>query len=117
MAVTGAGQTLYELACTGCPAVAIEMVPNQTGQLEELIRAGSVRRGGRAGQMDGFRELREALLPLLSDRQIRQAMSEAGRRLVDGKGALRVARALLSMAEGSGSGAGGRQASVSHGGG
>ncbi len=99
LAVTGAGQTLYELARVGCPAVAFEIAFNQQGQLEHLVQAGSVRRAGGVRQPDALPELRKAFLPILLDRQVRLAMSEAGPCLVDGQGALRVARELLLLSK------------------
>lgn len=97
LAVTGAGQTLYELARVGCPAVAVCVASNQEGQLAHLVKAGCARSGGSAGQPEDLPELRQALLAVLPDGEARLAMSEAGPRLVDGQGALRVAREIASL--------------------
>lgn len=96
LAVSAAGQTLYELACVGCPTVAIQMAPNQRPQLNALEAAGVLYSIGGAARPDTLTRLAEAIPALLADRPRRAAMSAAGRRLVDGEGALRVAAAITS---------------------
>ena len=93
VAVSAAGQTLYELACVGCPTIAIQTAENQRGQLEALAAAGAVYPVAEAAQPA---RLAEAVPALLADRQRREAMSAAGQRLVDGQGALRVAEAITA---------------------
>lgn len=95
VAISGAGQTLYELACVGCPAVALKIASNQGMQLKAFAEAGTVLDVREARQRNAVRRIREALLSLLNDRTARMAMAQAGQRLVDGQGALRVARVLL----------------------
>lgn len=96
LAVTAAGQTLYELACAGCPAVAIETASNQNGHLRVLAEAGVVVEAGDACRDDLTAILRDLLPPLMSDRDRRQRMAAAGQRMVDGRGAGRVAEAILA---------------------
>ena len=43
LALTGGGQTTYELAATGTPAVAIRIADNQTGNLKGLSTCGALR--------------------------------------------------------------------------
>lgn len=100
LAVSAAGQTLYELARVGCPAVSFSMGSDQSEQLEAIARAGCARSVGDARQGDLCARIREALTGLLSDAPLRSAMAKAGRRLVDGQGAHRVAEAVMAMAEG-----------------
>ncbi len=93
LAVSGAGQTLFELYASGCPCVALQLADNQrfTGQLLERIGAG--RMIWRAGLTDEavLREVGE----LAGDRVARERMSRAGRAAVDGLGAKRLADILL----------------------
>lgn len=94
LAVSGAGQTLFELYATGCPCIALQLADNQrlTGRLLERIGAG--RMIWQAGLTDEaiLREVRE----LAGDRMAREQMSRAGRAAVDGLGARRLAEVLLN---------------------
>lgn len=89
------GQTLYEFAATGTPAVAAELGPDQRSNIRALSRAGAALPVGRPGPRWGAR-LSRALSELTPAR--RREMSEAGRALVDGRGALRAAVALMEAA-------------------
>lgn len=97
LAVSGGGQTLYELARVGCPTVAVQVGMDQAGQLQALAEAGCVRSAGKAGEGDVLARVGAATLSLLEDRPAREAMAQAGQRLVDGQGALRVAAELLEL--------------------
>ena len=94
LAISGGGQTLSELAATGTPAVAVEIAKNQAGSLAAMIERGVAVPGGKATDDDVIVQVREAVRRLLSDPEVRAAMSLAGRRLVDGRGAERVAHVL-----------------------
>lgn len=98
LAISAAGQTLYELMAAGTPAIAVVTADNQMGQAQALAAQGVVDLVGDARQ-EGFRErLQDALRRLCGDSDRRGAMSRAGQHLVDGQGAVRVARALLRSA-------------------
>ncbi len=97
LAISGAGQTLYELACVGCPTLAIQVAGDQAGQLKELSRVGFVRRIGPVGDERFWKRFREALVSLMNDSIRRASMARAGQRLVDGRGAVRVACALKDL--------------------
>lgn len=94
LAVTAGGQTLYELACIGCPAVAFSAAANQDGQLASFVEAGAARHAGAVQDSDLPQKVAGALRELAENPELRARMSQAGRRLVDGQGALRAARAL-----------------------
>lgn len=93
-AVTAAGQTLYELARTGTPAVAACVADNQRPQALAWERAGAIILvdGAQAGAPTSLADG----LALLANATLRSHMSGVGPRLLDGRGANRVARALLS---------------------
>lgn len=95
VAVSAGGQTLYELACVGCPTVAIRLASNQDGQLEAFAKAGFVRAVGRAEDEHVVTAMGHAVLSLLGDSKARAVMASAGQRLVDGEGAMRVAKTIM----------------------
>lgn len=94
LAVSAAGQTLYELARTGCPTVAVRVAANQEGQLRAFAAAGTLLPGGSMEKDGDFSEVREGVSRLLADPLKREAMSAAGRALIDGAGAGRVAETI-----------------------
>ena len=96
MAISAGGQTLYELACVGCPTVAIRLAANQDGQMAVFEKAGFLRIAGDgdySGIVDAISDTAKALI---ADQQTWAAMSAAGQQLIDGQGALRVAQTLLT---------------------
>ncbi len=101
LAVSAGGQTLYELACVGCPTVAVKVASNQDRQLQAFIETGFIQPVGDAGDSRVVAAVGEAVLSLLPDCEARAGMSAAGRQLVDGQGALRVAQVILDRLLGS----------------
>jgi spore coat polysaccharide biosynthesis predicted glycosyltransferase SpsG len=95
LAVSAAGQTLFELAWAGCPAVAIAVADNQRANLAGFAARGTVRVGAAPDGPDFAARLADTLRAVLADVEARRAMSAAGQRLVDGHGARRVAAAAL----------------------
>lgn len=95
VAISAAGQTLYELARVGCPTVAVSIAENQEPQLRSFMEAGAVLLAGRAHDTDVVDKVRAALLALIADRSSRNTMGQTGRRLIDGHGAHRVVDGLL----------------------
>lgn len=94
LAVTAAGQTLYELAACGRPAVAIEAAQNQHAQVEALARAGALAHVDAVTSADFVMRVVAAVRALAADPVRRRTMSAAARRMVDGQGATRVIHAL-----------------------
>ena len=97
VAIAAGGQTTYELAATGTPAVAVAVADNQLGNLAALEALGTLRWAGRARD-PGLEGLVAAGLRELEGSARRQAMANAGRCVVDGGGADRVAEAILEVA-------------------
>lgn len=95
LAISAAGQTLYELACAGCPNVAVAMAENQVEQVRAFAEANIVFSAGQVHDPDILGAIAAAFATLQSNPTRRRAMSKAGRRLVDGQGARRVARVLV----------------------
>jgi len=98
MALTSGGSTVWELARYGCPALVVETVPAETRLVEGLRRVGLFDALGPETGLDGGK-IEHAVTDRLSDPAWRERMAAQGRRLVDGGGALRVARALAGMDE------------------
>lgn len=95
LAVSAGGQTTFELAAAGVPAVALELADNQRVLLAGFARAGTLLAVGEAAAPEMGTRLAEAVGRLCMDPALRRRMSEAGPALVDGRGAERVATALI----------------------
>jgi UDP-2,4-diacetamido-2,4,6-trideoxy-beta-L-altropyranose hydrolase len=104
IAVTGGGQTAYELAATATPALAICLAENQRSNLAGLEREGTLINAGDALAHELPEKIRSVLRDLDTDVSRRRKMGTRGRQLIDGLGAERVARAII---EATGSGVGG----------
>ncbi|MCM8811711.1 MAG: hypothetical protein NC910_01495 [Candidatus Omnitrophica bacterium] len=99
IAVSGGGQTAYELAATATPTLGILAAPNQHVNLKGLASAGTLQDLGSPEDPAFEKKLREAVLHLAGDPHKRRWMGEAGRFLVDGKGTRRVADEILHLIE------------------
>jgi UDP-2,4-diacetamido-2,4,6-trideoxy-beta-L-altropyranose hydrolase len=97
LALCGGGQTTYELAATGTPAIAIRTAENQTVNLEGLSAAGSLVWSGDVNDDNLEAKVTRELKTLADDASRRAVMSRQGRTLVDGQGAARVAKSILSL--------------------
>jgi UDP-2,4-diacetamido-2,4,6-trideoxy-beta-L-altropyranose hydrolase len=98
LALCGGGQTTYELAATGTPALAVRLEDNQTQNLAGLNAAGALVWAGDVHDADLEAKTKRALTAIAGDPARRAALSQRGRALVDGQGAARVARAILDLA-------------------
>jgi UDP-2,4-diacetamido-2,4,6-trideoxy-beta-L-altropyranose hydrolase len=96
LAVAAAGSTCWELAFCGVPFVTIALADNQQRIAKSLEVAGISRHAGWHAEVDE-RGLAETVARLSTDREARAAMTSAGRELVDGRGAERVARQLAGV--------------------
>ncbi|BDQ33002.1 UDP-2,4-diacetamido-2,4,6-trideoxy-beta-L-altropyranose hydrolase [Pseudodesulfovibrio portus] len=93
LAVSAGGTTSWELCYFGVPFIAVRIADNQQGVIRELDRHGAARcidSGPSVG------DIATNLEELIHDRKARQAMQTAGTLLVDGKGAMRVARTMYN---------------------
>lgn len=100
LAVSAGGQTLYELAWAGCPTIAAVTAVNQDDQVRVFEQEGFVESAGHAADPGVIDRIVTAARRLMNDRESRAAMSRAGQRLVDGRGAVRVADAIFGVADG-----------------
>jgi len=97
LAFTAGGVTLYELARTGTPSIVFCVAENQKRNVKAMAKVGAVRQAGLSAgeiQVSGLKKL----MVRMAAPVCRRRMSAAGMKVVDGLGALRVAkyaRALL----------------------
>ena len=96
MAVTAAGVSCWELACFGVPMVMIVAAENQRASARAVCRAGAAVLFEDTSDR-GLRRLAGVVRALAGDRVRRRRMAMAGRKLIDGRGAARVAEAVTKM--------------------
>jgi RimJ/RimL family protein N-acetyltransferase len=80
--------------CLGLPSLVVSIAENQRPICEALAAAGLIQYVGHVGSV-GAAQIREALKPLLENRDRLETLSSGGRFLVDGRGASRVAGVIL----------------------
>jgi UDP-2,4-diacetamido-2,4,6-trideoxy-beta-L-altropyranose hydrolase len=97
LAISAGGQALYELARVGCPTVAIRLADNQGGQLKAMAHSGCLLPAGDAEQGDVTADVTDAFGCLLSSAEQRASMAVLGQELIDGTGALRLAREISAV--------------------
>lgn len=95
LAISGGGQTTYELAATATPTIGILMGEDQGRNLEALSKRGVLVYVGGAHDPDLGPRLQDVLRQLAPSPEEREYMGGSGRTLVDGKGADRVAAAIV----------------------
>jgi spore coat polysaccharide biosynthesis predicted glycosyltransferase SpsG len=94
VAITAAGQTMYELAALGTPAIAVCVADNQRPGVEAMAAANAVRYAG-ALSSPGITDAVAESLQQLAPAATRQGFAARSQNLVDGRGAGRAARAVL----------------------
>jgi len=94
IAVAGVGGVMWELACAGVPALLVSVTDVQRAIAARVQSYGAHKLIGDAAALSPA-EVARAVEELTDDCAARLRMSELGRKLVDGRGAARVADALL----------------------
>ena len=94
IALSAGGQTTYELAACGLPAIGICAAANQLRNLQAWEAAGFLLFAGWENDVHLEGNLKECL-KRISVSKARERMSMAGRRVMDGRGAARVAQVVL----------------------
>ena len=99
LAISAGGSTLYELCAIGVPFLCFSFVANQEQIVQTFKKQGITCYGGNYEEAKEslFQELTENLVRLVGDPKSRLAQSERQRRLVDARGAFRLAGKLLSQ--------------------
>jgi len=98
VAIVAGGLTAYEACALGVPAVAVSVVAAQQPTVAALARRGAAIDGGSLAARDAGARVGAAAARLLMTPAERRRLTIAGRRLVDGRGAIRVAAAVRDLA-------------------
>ncbi len=93
LAITGGGKTLFELAAVGVPIVAVTEEPREVETMNILARHVLCENMGWRRQI-GADRIAQMVDSLLRDRERRLAMSQSGKKAVDGCGAWRTAELI-----------------------
>lgn len=95
LVVCSGGMTVFEIAALGRPGIVICQNAREKKRMEEFSRYGTILHLGLGTEVE-LGALRDAAASLLVDGERRRLMSEAGARLVDARGAVRVAEVLMN---------------------
>lgn len=94
MALSAAGTTSWELCFFGIPFIAIQIADNQRDVIQELNKYGAALCFENVNRLkDNLPQLKK----IIQNKEIRQSMSHAGRKLIDGEGASRVVKTIQSL--------------------
>ena len=94
MGLCGAGTTIMEMACLGTPTIVLTQSEDEARFADYFAQHGAVRSLGLADEVP-MEKVREAIIELAGDQAVRQRMSIAGKRLIDGRGRERVAELIV----------------------
>jgi len=94
LAITSAGIIVYELACSGTPAIALSQVDSQAHTAKAMEKNGTLIDLG-SGKAASEEKIKKAVSALMENYELRQEMSVKGKKLVDGLGASRVMDAII----------------------
>lgn len=100
IAITAGGQTVYELAATGTPAIAVEVADNQQENIRRLCELGLVLSGGVASDAQTPARVASQVAALIANPALRRQMACKGQATIDGQGAYRIAEIIRSYCEG-----------------
>lgn len=93
IAISAAGSTCWELCRMGVPSLLVDVADNQTANARELDRLQcAIHIGNKTVTASA---IANGLISLSSSGSVRRKLSENSRRLVDGRGALRVLAAMI----------------------
>ncbi|PKL82227.1 MAG: hypothetical protein CVV24_11180 [Ignavibacteriae bacterium HGW-Ignavibacteriae-3] len=96
LAISAAGQTLYELARTGLPTIAISVAENQNANLEGWIKEGFLTSSFNNETVN----LENRLMVVFNNyknRDLRYKVGSLGKKIVDGLGAGRIVQSILDQ--------------------
>lgn len=98
VALSAGGSTLYEFCAMGVPVIAFSFAENQERLVQTFVKRGIAQYGGNY-RTDGNKMIQNTIAgleTLLEDENLRAEYRKKARTLVDGKGADRIAEAILS---------------------
>lgn len=97
LALGAGGVMLWERLCLGVPSLVISAAQNQRPQIDAMTASGTIRFLGDHAEVTPER-IAQAVTALAADGPARRALARAGRELVDGRGALRLAAWIRALA-------------------
>jgi len=96
IAISAGGQTLYELARVGVPTICICVTDNQILNIQECERVGFISYIGYCSNENILINLKNAIEKIM-DYNLRKRVSVLGRKIVDGKGSLRLVNKVILL--------------------
>lgn len=96
LAICAGGSILYELAITGTPTLVLPMNEHQVENGEEAQKWGSVVALGLHTTVSD-EEIRQAVQRIAEDPSLRKKMCDAGKKIIDGRGAERAAEIIYAF--------------------
>ena len=99
VSINAGGSTCWELCCLGVPMIILIASDDQVLTAQELDDKGYAKSVGNLCASSIDADLAEALEELLYDPQQRAKMSSRSQDLVDGFGASRVSKSLISLCD------------------
>jgi UDP-N-acetylglucosamine:LPS N-acetylglucosamine transferase len=100
VAITAGGGTLYDLAHFGVPGIAVAKKEHQKRNIRLFMNEGTVLNAGDSLNRKSARRAAALVARLFTDKKQYQAMSRAGRLLIDGEETGRVLHIIERMLEG-----------------
>jgi spore coat polysaccharide biosynthesis predicted glycosyltransferase SpsG len=98
VAIVGGGTSLYEACAAGTPSIAVAVVRAQRPTIEGFVKAGAALDGGTlTPPAIAAPRVADLAAHLVASPARRRRMAAAGKKLVDGRGLERVARALRAL--------------------
>jgi UDP-2,4-diacetamido-2,4,6-trideoxy-beta-L-altropyranose hydrolase len=99
IAVSAGGTTLYEICACGLPCVTYSAAGNQDVMVGEMQRRGAMLSAGilRTDEARCLQAIVRLVREMRGDAALREALSHRARSLVDGRGAARIAQALMEL--------------------
>ena len=94
IAISAGGQTLYELAVTGTPTIAMKIAQNQTTNIKGLTDASFILYAGDYEDKDILEKI-NLNIKLLKNKNLRTKIYNTGKKLVNGHGSRLIAEILL----------------------
>ena len=97
IAISAAGMPLYELCAIGTPAISFSFADNQLDNVRQFQEDGLIDYAGDARMDDIAGTINQYLTRYRNDFELRKEKSEKLQKVVDGKGAERIARAIVTL--------------------
>lgn len=94
LAISAGGTTLYELCACGTPTISYSFADNQLNNVKQFDEDGLIPYAGDIRYEDISSAIRNNMGKIMNDINLRQEFSSRMQMLVDGKGAMRIARQI-----------------------